>query len=293
MGLGMDSWSKPPTPSQPIVNEPPKAVTQTNQQPATTDQRGTDQTPFIVKILEPQKAETETARDQEERDNKSSSDWWLVKLTAVLAATGILQFFVFGYQALQLRRTVTAMKEAGKTQSDDMKKSIVALETAAKASKKSADTMNAAERAYVFVAVKMPNENIQHSEGGTIQTRFPVKYRNQGKTPAVVSEIRAMIKLIPISDDYPESIGEIAIDQLIPPGIAIGPSSMLWIQVWTNLKSSELAEINGGNVRLLCLGCVTYRDIHREDRKTGFCWEYNPSAKRFVIAPTAKLNYYT
>jgi hypothetical protein len=95
IAFAADSWSQPQ----------PEAQSQGGQQQATSDQRGTDTSPFVIKILPPINNPEEAKRPAKHEYDKEP-EWWLVKLTGVLAFIGFLQTAVFGWQGIQLRKTV-------------------------------------------------------------------------------------------------------------------------------------------------------------------------------------------
>jgi hypothetical protein len=64
--------------------------------------------PLIVKVAPAAKNETQAAQEANDREEKSANDRYLVIGTFILGAVGLLQLFVFGYQAVQLRNTVKA-----------------------------------------------------------------------------------------------------------------------------------------------------------------------------------------
>src|ERR1700687_3599169 len=108
-----DSWgqSKKPTP-------PPTQPAQTNQTPQPYE-RGTEQSPVIVKVSQTKESEEKAAADTRREDEKTANDWRLARFTELLFwATGALciialfQLFVFGWQGIQLMRSVSAAKEA-------------------------------------------------------------------------------------------------------------------------------------------------------------------------------------
>src|SRR2546425_7951700 len=90
------------------------------QQPTTTNQRGTEEAPLIVKEIPTAKTREESAQEAKDRQEKASNDRNLVIASYILAAIAAFQLFVFGYQAIQLRRTVEAAGE----QLKDMKRAI-------------------------------------------------------------------------------------------------------------------------------------------------------------------------
>ena len=67
--------------------------------------------PLVIKTLPTVKSKAETDQDTEDRDQKSSHDWWLVVFSGVLAVSAIFQLGVYGYQAKKLRETVKSAGE--------------------------------------------------------------------------------------------------------------------------------------------------------------------------------------
>jgi hypothetical protein len=88
--------------------QPPTEDTQTQQtqnQP-TEEQRGTEQTPFVVKILPPQKSEEKSSGSTQSQDEKSETEGQLVKATWALVVLATLQFGALCAQAFYLARTI-------------------------------------------------------------------------------------------------------------------------------------------------------------------------------------------
>jgi len=108
LAVASDSWGQSQRKS-PARDEP-----KTTQQPAapSAGNRGTEQSPAIVKIIPTPRTAEEAETDRKEREGKNLSDWWLVKLTGALAIIGTLQLFVFGWQGIQLKRSVSAAQAA-------------------------------------------------------------------------------------------------------------------------------------------------------------------------------------
>ena len=73
--------------------------TQPAQQIPQADQRGTEDTPVIVKIAPSPKTDKEITQEKKDRDEKAANDRNIVNLTAILALVGVFQLIVFGYQA--------------------------------------------------------------------------------------------------------------------------------------------------------------------------------------------------
>ena len=89
------------------------------------------------------KSKAETDQDTEDRDQKSSHDWWLVVFSGVLAVSAIFQLGVYGYQAKKLRETV---KSAGE-QSRAMERHIEEAARSADAMERIANKIEAGNKA--------------------------------------------------------------------------------------------------------------------------------------------------
>jgi hypothetical protein len=80
------------------TSQQPQPQAQQAQNQPTSDQRGTEQAPFIVKAAP--KSEAEAAADAKEREEKSRLDRQLVKYTLYLAIIALLQFGALIAQAV-------------------------------------------------------------------------------------------------------------------------------------------------------------------------------------------------
>ena len=118
--------------------------TNLSKQQAKSDQRGIEQSPLVIKVVPPLADEEKIATDKKDREEKSEADWWLVKLTGILAAIGFLQLIVFGLQARRLRQTIEEMKVA--TKATDK-----AANAAVKAASLSEQALHLLERADVYL----------------------------------------------------------------------------------------------------------------------------------------------
>jgi len=115
--------SQQPPPSEGKSGRPQQSQSQSAQQQPADNQRGTEQAPLVVKVLPAPKTNEETAQEAKDRSEKAANDRELVIysrdldiLTAILIAVGLLQLFVFGYQALKLRQTVKTMEDTAERQ---------------------------------------------------------------------------------------------------------------------------------------------------------------------------------
>ena len=152
------------------------------------EQAGTIKAPFVVTISPPSDAEKKASDERQQR--KEELDSRLVEytkdlsiFTKVLAGAAILQLFVFGYQAWKLRQTVIATKNS------------------ADAALKTAQNMEAAERAYV---------KMSHCPPGLHPAPLPnslyiidVQVKNFGETPAIVTDLVLVKRILPRSQRLP------------------------------------------------------------------------------------------
>jgi hypothetical protein len=153
-------------------------------------EKGTDERPLVVKVISPLNSNQKTTESSGKQDDKSSADWWLVKLTGGLIGVGLLQALVFWVQAGRLKETIKKMDEIAAAQAADMKNSIdqftrtaIAAEKTAKAAEDNVstitDTSKRQLRAYVGIfKIEFSGWQI----GQNISCTFKIK--NFGETPA-------------------------------------------------------------------------------------------------------------
>jgi hypothetical protein len=112
------SWGRsqrpPPSPTEP--DRQTQTQTKGDQKKPSDDNRGTEQSPLVVKIIgtEP-KAQNGTA-DNSESHQEKSPDWWTIGATLALVCVGLLQFVAFIVQARRLGQTINIMKDTAERQ---------------------------------------------------------------------------------------------------------------------------------------------------------------------------------
>jgi len=196
--------------------------------------------------------------------------------------------------------TSEGQRKAMNDQVTELRKSVKATQDAANAAKAGAATLPAVERAYVFVTVeyqhdKYGNDNsfemIHGANGfqGNYLLKATVQLWNYGRTPAVITKIRAVISLEKAI--IPE-IEEVE----IPLGIVIGSDKSKPIPVSFNINEMDKKNIMNWNTPAYACGRVEYQDVFGGKYTRGFCWEYRPHDSRprepWVICNTYKeLNY--
>ena len=108
---------------------------------ANTNQSGPHDVPFLVKLVPTPKTPKEASQEQAEREEKTYSDSWMVRLTGILALIAGLQLVVFGVQARRLKQTIEKMDQIATDQTSDMQSSIAQATRAAGAMEKVAESM--------------------------------------------------------------------------------------------------------------------------------------------------------
>ncbi len=254
------------------------------QQATKPEERGTEQAPLVIKVLPPLNEHEKSATEKQERQDKSESDWWLVKLTGVLAAIGVMQLIVFGFQARRLRQTVEEMKIATK-----------ATEKAAKAAEQSAEIAW-----HDFIATHRPKIIVRRfsinevgDDGESVDWGYEMV--NTGESLATV--VRSSTKLwwhpsteplLPATPPYADPIA-----QSIP--IEIGMSMALSSQRVKDFSFvsgfEEESDATPTGDRLFALGYIEYKDTIGKTRRTAFLRRYDFKAKCFDIIPHSDYEY--
>jgi hypothetical protein len=160
---------------------------------------------------------------------------------------------------------------------------------AANAAKASADALLATERAYVFAEIRFAGFVSPDGTGNRINA--DISFWNYGKTPAVVTRIRAYIAL---RNEPPiELIDAPGADKDLPPGLGIAVNSAFPISVFTYATPRDQQDISSIERTAYCLGSVQYTDVLGKSHRTAFCWQYVPGTATFVLSRDSKLNFQT
>jgi hypothetical protein len=151
---------QPPSPSAAEAGSLPQSVPGRGQDQPGGDQRGTEQSPLIVKI----QPSPEAAGSAGKGADKGSPEWWmfgnwstdtwLAIFTGGLVVVGSFQLWVFGFQGKQLKRSVDAAEKSDET----------------------------LERAYLWPGLGM-------WETGPTSTRFHITIHNTGRTAATLKSV--------------------------------------------------------------------------------------------------------
>lgn len=273
-----------PTPSARKVSKPKQQETTSGQQASGTDQRGTEQSPLIVKTLISPKTQEETAEDTAERNQKQANDRHIVEFTGALVIIGFLQFLAYAYQGKKLRETVESAGE----QAEAMKRHIGEAARSATAMETIAHTIEygnkAITRAYLTVTVGDIHLFQERRQPGQEDLKFETRpnLTNTGNTPArnVCIQIAADILAIPIPRDFNFPLPE---NNIANAGI-IGAhqTSVLAGTAPDFVPDAEIGVIKEGKRKALCVwGLITYQDIFGDGHNTKFAqWiTWNPNGR--------------
>src|SRR6516165_8724853 len=113
LALSGHSWSQSQQPSP-----APEETTNQNQTPrnanqarSDADQRGTEQSPFFVKIIGAEPKTENVTEGPKSKDERNTTDWWMFWATVGIGFIGFLQLIAFTFQAIYMHRTVAEVQE--------------------------------------------------------------------------------------------------------------------------------------------------------------------------------------
>jgi hypothetical protein len=236
---------------------------QSAQRPATDNNRGTEQTPFFVKIIPAPKTEAEARQEAQDRKEKFYSDTWLIRWTGAVAVFTLVLGGIGAWQGIQLKRSV--------------------------------DLLSQSERAQMFIVVhrdwfemisqaakRYPNtpdmDNSEVSESSFVSYNF----KNYGKTPAIIKEISAMffVGSKPPSEPVYIPNDDILKESMIASGdvTAIADSTRDILTHYCKFKTAvtlaEAKEIVRAQSYIWFFGRILYEDIFGRKHEHRFLWRY-------------------
>jgi hypothetical protein len=254
-----------------LFSQEHKTKAKAAQQSPTPDQRGTQQSPLIVKTLKPPQTDEEIKREEEERKNKSENDRDTVKLTRALALIALGQLVVYAYQAVKLRQTV---KSAGE-QSKAMERHIGEASRSADAMELIANTIAEGNRDILraYLTVTIGSALYQERREGQENLKFEAKPNlvHTGNTPArkICIRISADILPIPVPEDFAFPLPPVEVEDAGT--IGAHQSYILGGTVKDFVPYGDVPAIKEGKEKALCVwGLITYEDVFGKAHKTKF-----------------------
>ena len=274
-----------PISSAGAVGKPKQQQTATTQQTSSPDQRGTDQTPLVVKTIPSSKTQEESVQDAKDRKDKSANDRHTVFLTGLLVVIGFFQFLVYAYQAKKLRETVKSAGEQSTAMDrhiDEAARSATAMENVATI----IQSGNAAiMRAYISVVI---GGAIYQDRQDDLKFEGKPNLVNTGSTPARNVRVRIAAAIVPIADA--ETFSYQLTEQIAKAPAVAAPHQtyILSAIVKDFVPDAEIAAIKqGGSKALTVWGDVTYEDIFGDNHITKFAqwlfWNPNHTVYGYYI----------
>jgi hypothetical protein len=267
-----------PSPSARKLDKPKQTQPTTSQQTSSADQRGTDESPLVVKTIPTPKTEEEAAQETQDRKDKAANDRHIVWFTGALVLIGFLQFLVYTYQAKKLRETVESageQAEAMERHIGESARSATAMEAVAKslditakASKESVEGLRQQMRAYLTVII---GTAIYQERDKNLKFDARPLILNAGPTPArkVSYQIKAAILPVPLPNNFDYPLTKKPIGGAI---IGAHQNAQMMGVVDDLVPDDQIQDIkNGSGQGLYVWGDVTYEDIFGQGHKTQFC----------------------
>ncbi|MGB9071454.1 MAG: hypothetical protein WCC22_02200 [Terriglobales bacterium] len=262
------SWLQNPAPTPREVGKPQQQHSGSTQEPARADQRGTEQSPLVVKTLPPVKTQAETGQETEDRKQKAANDGRIVVFTGVLALIALGQLGVYLYQAIKLRATVKAAGE----QSQAMERHIGEAARSATAMENIATVIQSGNAAVLraYMSVVIGSAVFQDRQDG-LKFEGKPNLVNTGSTPARNVRIRIAAEIVPVADaeNFPYSLPE----EVAKASAVAAPHQtyILSAIVKDFVPDNEVVAVKGGEGKALTVwGVVTYDDIFGQPHTTKF-----------------------
>jgi hypothetical protein len=266
LALCGECWAKsqrpPPTEWKAGQPEQQQPNAPAPQQPPATDQRGTDQSPFIVKTLPTQSAQEDAEQAKKEREARASNDQEVIKFNSRLVIIGCLQLvvfalqlIVFGYQAWKLRQTVAATEKAV----DAAKGALIAT-------------------ARPRIIVRKVEAIFQMPPNRSVSAQFAIT--NVGGSRTVLIERNAILDTSyrQRGNPFPKYVGSaVSNEYWLESGEPLYATAN-----FANPHTDPTEEnIRSGASPLFLFGFVKYRDEAGVVREMGFGRQFDPKANRF------------
>ena len=290
VGYGAFAESQPPPPGPLKTSDIPQSNTEKHHQASEYRQYLPEEklTGSNISIYT-DKIQVISNHNQGKANDKSSTDWWLVVFTGVLAGVSFFQYRVTKRQSEDLHKSIELTREEINLTREELE----ITKSAANSAQKSADALPLIERAYVFVSIPYHVIIPVKEDPGLLECKVTVALFNHGKTPAILKQLKVNMRVIPINEELGDDlIGDT--ESEIPEGVIIGSGTEYKNDYSIILRKNQWEDIENIYSTLFCYGRIIYEDVLKDRRTTGYCWDYHPVIlKCFYISNNKKLNYYT
>lgn len=210
----------------------------------------------------------------------------------------LLQLLVFGWQAIQLKRTVVEMKDAKGISQLSADAALRAAEASEKAIEQMLVANEVSQRgvraaelaANAAMGVELPTLHIENIEEQLQPIEewkerfFPtLTIKNYGRTPAFVTNIILRVKTghgLPETPDYGN------VEEYFKPLVIDSKQTYLHTiykdNSAYNFSAKELKDIQDKDGWLYLYGYIQYVDFLEVEHKKGFCFLWVPGTKQFI-----------
>jgi hypothetical protein len=267
------AWLQNPVPSTRKNRKPPQQQSASSEHPTNSDQRGTEQSPIVVKTVQSAKSQAEIEHEAEDREQRVSNDRWNRILTVSLVFIALGQLSVYLWQAVMLRKTVQSSVEQGRA----MESHIAEAARSADAMEKIVDTIESGNKAIMraYLTVNIGGATYQERrQPGQTDLKFEAKPQvvNTGNTQARKVQIRKRAAILPspVPDnfEYPPLDDTEVISYAT---VAAHQSYIINAIISDFVNDSEVQSIKEGTGRALHMwGSITYEDIFGDTHTTKF-----------------------
>lgn len=232
----VNAQSQPPIPSNGKSSQPKQKQPQSLNQGTGQDQRGTEQSPIVIKVLPTPKTEAEAEQDRKQREEESALKHETMAIGRTQADSSLwqavilfVQLIILGVQTFVLYKTFT--------------NSQMQL------------------RAYVFIeGVELKNI----SAGSPLDVK--IRIRNYGSTPAyeLTQHVNMAFGPVFVGGHIPATSGE-------PSRTNLAHNNYLdMFPTHEELTAEQLTDLQNGTTKLWVYGELHYRDIFKKPHTTTF-----------------------
>jgi hypothetical protein len=267
-----------PPPRFAETSRPPQPHSEQPTQNAGTEPKGTKSAPLFVQIIPTPKTAEERAQETEERQEKTSTDWWLTSFTGAVAFFTLALVGATGALWYAGERQIRVMGRAARQQYEAMTESNGAARFAAEAADLSARALIAAERPHIFIKAIWPSIRDGAKaplRDGQIANVVMLKcaLQNYGRTPAIVQDLAAQLRL---SRDKPAgTLSTIPELPIILARDADHQFDIPWGDGTVVFNDDTIRALEGGQKHIWLHFSFVYMDVFGRRHETPGCWKYN------------------
>jgi hypothetical protein len=244
-----------------------------SQQSTNPDQRGTEQSPFVVKVIPTPPTPEEANHLAAQESDKSNADWWLVKFNGGLVLVGVLQLvvfgLVFGFQGVQLKRTVVATKQSADA--------LISVEAATLFVFAGLDTVNDIAKAGFWDKSESMWDHEINRPG------ISYFFKNIGRSGAIIREISERVVA---SENIPEipslpTLREALLDEMVVEPTM--PSSTYVATMREKFTIGDAVKFQKEKLDIWFYGYVRYDDIFKRRHKLRYLFRFHRGYERFRL----------